>query len=60
MDIKSVSSRGLQQCNNSLAVDMPTRFGSALYEDNKPNIDAAPVSILRDPGAIIFGLVALS
>jgi Asp-tRNA(Asn)/Glu-tRNA(Gln) amidotransferase A subunit family amidase len=39
---------------------MPTRFGSALYEDNKPNFDAAPVSILRNAGAIIFGLVAFS
>jgi Asp-tRNA(Asn)/Glu-tRNA(Gln) amidotransferase A subunit family amidase len=60
MDIKGVSSRGVQQCDNSSAVDMPTRFGSALYEDSKPNIDAAPFSILRDAGATIFGLVALS
>ena len=60
MDTKGVSLHGVQQCNNSSGVDMPTRFGSALYEDNKPNIDAAPVSILRDAGAIIFGEVALS
>ncbi|KAJ9617133.1 hypothetical protein H2200_000854 [Cladophialophora chaetospira] len=60
MDTKGLPSHGVQQCNDLSAVDMPTRFGSALYEDNKPNTDAAPVSILRDAGAIIFGLVALS
>ena len=36
---------------------MPTRFGSDLYDENKPNTDAASVGIMRDAGAIIFGMV---
>ncbi|KAL8656477.1 MAG: hypothetical protein Q9226_002650 [Calogaya cf. arnoldii] len=35
--------------------DMPTRFGSPLYQDNQPGSDASTVAILRSAGALIFG-----
>ncbi len=35
--------------------DMPTSYGSALYEGHRPVADAAVVSRLRDAGAIVMG-----
>jgi amidase len=35
--------------------DMPTAYGSALYEGNQPRSDASCVALLRDAGALIVG-----
>lgn len=35
--------------------DMPTEYGSPLYQNNRPNTDAAPVELLRGAGALIMG-----
>lgn len=39
----------------SLDQDMPTEYGSALYEGNQPNADASIVAIIRMAGALILG-----
>ena len=38
-----------------LTRDMPTRYGSALYRDFAPTIDAASVAVLRAAGALLLG-----
>ncbi|KAK2594846.1 hypothetical protein QQS21_007434 [Conoideocrella luteorostrata] len=35
--------------------DIPTEYGSSLYQGHRPNTDAAVVEILRRAGALIFG-----
>lgn len=35
--------------------DMPTQFGSPLYEGHRPGLDSSAVAILRAAGALIFG-----
>ena len=35
--------------------DMPTTYGSPIYEGNQPRADAACVALLRELGAIILG-----
>jgi len=35
--------------------DMPTAFGSPIYENNRPASDAAAVALLRRAGAVIMG-----
>ncbi|KAK3326979.1 amidase signature domain-containing protein [Cercophora scortea] len=35
--------------------DMPTQFGSPLYEGHQPGFDSSAVAILRAAGALIFG-----
>ncbi|EXJ87257.1 amidase [Capronia epimyces CBS 606.96] len=35
--------------------DMPTQFGSPLYEGNQPGFDSSAVAILRYAGALILG-----
>ncbi|SMQ53068.1 unnamed protein product [Zymoseptoria tritici ST99CH_3D7] len=35
--------------------DMPTQFGSPLYQGNQPKFDASLVSVLRSAGALIMG-----
>ncbi|KAH7318108.1 amidase signature domain-containing protein [Stachybotrys elegans] len=35
--------------------DMPTQFGSALYQGHQPSLDSSAVAILRAAGALIFG-----
>ncbi|KAK3299886.1 amidase signature domain-containing protein [Chaetomium fimeti] len=35
--------------------DMPTQFGSVLYEGHQPGFDSSAVAILRAAGALIFG-----
>jgi amidase len=35
--------------------DMPTAYGSAIYEGHRPACDAAPVALLREAGAVILG-----
>ena len=41
--------------DNILTRDMPTRYGSAAYEDFSPGLDAACVRLLREAGALILG-----
>lgn len=36
-------------------VDMPTGYGSAIYETNQPHRDAACVALARHAGALILG-----
>lgn len=38
-----------------IGLDMPTQFGSPLYQGNQPSSDSSTVSILRNAGALIFG-----
>ncbi|KAK9896815.1 glutamyl-tRNA amidotransferase subunit A [Cystobasidium minutum MCA 4210] len=38
-----------------LTKDMPTQYNSSMFKDHAPQIDAAPVAILRQAGALIFG-----
>ncbi|KAH8803557.1 amidase signature domain-containing protein [Xylogone sp. PMI_703] len=40
--------------------DMPTQYGSLLYEGNHSGLDSAPVEILRRAGALIFGKTTTS
>ncbi len=35
--------------------DMPTCYGSAIYEGHRPNADAAIVRMLREAGAVVLG-----
>jgi len=35
--------------------DMPTRHGSPIYQDNRPDADAACVALCRDAGMVILG-----
>lgn len=35
--------------------DMPTRYGSPIYEGHKPGSDSSAVAIIRAAGALIFG-----
>src|SRR5262245_47861248 len=35
--------------------DMPTAYGSPIYEGHRPACDAAPVALLREAGAVILG-----
>ncbi len=35
--------------------DMPTRHGSPIYKDNRPDADAACVALCRDAGMVILG-----
>ncbi|EME84100.1 uncharacterized protein MYCFIDRAFT_134223 [Pseudocercospora fijiensis CIRAD86] len=35
--------------------DMPTEYGSPLYQGNRPGSDASPVAVLRRAGAVIMG-----
>ncbi len=35
--------------------DMPTAYGSPIYEGHRPAADAAPVALLREAGAVILG-----
>ena len=35
--------------------DMPTEYGSPIYEGHRPAADAAPVALLREAGAVILG-----
>ncbi|OTA95498.1 hypothetical protein M434DRAFT_202675 [Hypoxylon sp. CO27-5] len=35
--------------------DMPTQFGSPIYEGHRPGFDSSAVAILRASGALIFG-----
>ncbi len=35
--------------------DMPTAYGSPIYEGHRPAADAAPVALLRAAGAVILG-----
>lgn len=35
--------------------DMPTRYGSSIYEDHRPSTDAEAVARLRAAGAVILG-----
>jgi hypothetical protein len=37
-------------------IDMPTQFNSPLYDGHFPATDAASVRILRNAGALIFGM----
>lgn len=39
-----------------LTNDMPTQYNSPIYEDDKPEVDAASVATLRANGALIFGM----
>ena len=41
--------------DNFDTADMPTGYGSRLYEGHRPASDAAAVSLLREQGAVIFG-----
>ncbi len=36
--------------------DMPTQFGSPIYQGHQPAFDASVVGILRAAGALIFGV----
>ena len=38
--------------------DLPTAYGSEIYADYRPRIDAASVALLREAGAVIFGKTA--
>ncbi|CAG8949987.1 hypothetical protein HYFRA_00004319 [Hymenoscyphus fraxineus] len=40
--------------------DMPTQFGSPLYEGNQSSLDSSIVSILRSAGALILGKTTTS
>ena len=35
--------------------DFPTRYGSPIYENNRPNSDAVNVSLMRQAGGILLG-----
>ncbi len=35
--------------------DMPTEYGSPIYKGNRPKIDAACVSLIREKGGVILG-----
>ncbi len=35
--------------------DFPTRYGSPIYENNRPNSDAVHVSLMRQAGGILLG-----
>lgn len=35
--------------------DLPTAYGSPIYEGHRPAADAAPVALLREAGAVILG-----
>jgi Asp-tRNA(Asn)/Glu-tRNA(Gln) amidotransferase A subunit family amidase len=35
--------------------DFPTRYGSSIYENNRPNSDAVHVSLMRQAGGILLG-----
>ncbi|KAH6853276.1 amidase signature domain-containing protein [Chaetomium sp. MPI-CAGE-AT-0009] len=35
--------------------DMPTQFGSEMYQGHQPGVDSSAVAILRAAGALIFG-----
>jgi Asp-tRNA(Asn)/Glu-tRNA(Gln) amidotransferase A subunit family amidase len=35
--------------------DMPTRYGSPIYQQHQPGTDAAPVALLREAGALLMG-----
>jgi Asp-tRNA(Asn)/Glu-tRNA(Gln) amidotransferase A subunit family amidase len=39
--------------------DMPTQFGSEMYQGHQPGFDSSAVAILRAAGALIFGLLTL-
>jgi Asp-tRNA(Asn)/Glu-tRNA(Gln) amidotransferase A subunit family amidase len=36
-------------------LDMPTQFGSPIYQGHQPGFDSSAVAILRAAGALIFG-----
>ena len=38
-----------------MTADMPTQFGSQIYQGNRPGFDASAVGVLRAAGALIFG-----
>lgn len=40
---------------NKLTLDMPTQFGSSIYQGSAPEVDAASIIILRQAGALILG-----
>lgn len=50
----TVSSSSLRRCLR--IQDMPTQFGSPLYEGHQSRFDSSAVGILRAAGALIFGL----
>ncbi|WVN87416.1 uncharacterized protein L203_102596 [Cryptococcus depauperatus CBS 7841] len=38
--------------------DMPTQFGSRIYQGHRPGFDSSAIAILRAAGALIFGSLA--
>ncbi|KAI8629000.1 amidase [Xylariaceae sp. FL1651] len=40
--------------------DMPTQYNSAIYEGDAPKVDAAPIKILRQAGALLLGKTTTS
>jgi amidase len=41
--------------DNIDTADMPTAYGSPIYESHRPSIDAACVSLLKDAGCFVLG-----
>jgi Asp-tRNA(Asn)/Glu-tRNA(Gln) amidotransferase A subunit family amidase len=35
--------------------DMPTRYGSPIYNQHRPATDSAPVALVREAGALLMG-----
>lgn len=38
--------------------DMPTQYGSPIYAGHRPSVDAAPVALAREAGALLLGKTA--
>ena len=38
--------------------DMPTQYGSPIYTGHRPGVDAAPVALVREAGALLLGKTA--
>src|SRR5262245_15280530 len=38
--------------------DMPTQYGSPIYAGHRPGVDAAPVALAREAGALLLGKTA--
>ncbi len=46
--------------DNIDTADMPTRYGSPIYEDHRPRADAACVAQARNAGAIVLGKTVMT
>jgi hypothetical protein len=52
----SIGSDDTETDSHAYDSDMPTAHNSSIYEGSFPKIDAASIQILRQAGALIFGM----